>query len=399
MVTANVCFLALIGSTMTVFIALAMVSSVVGFTPTLLTTRSYSILPTNGKSIWELNGMEARAEDLIPEGGDGGVRLARESATKITRDSIKTTTTTARQQYQIFSRRGWLSMAPQTTLAIVAATASGFPETASASETSAVAAVGEITDKVFVDVSGLSASASAETGTTQRIVLGLFGKDAPSSVAKLKLLHGTEGLVAPCKPLKEDFLIQREQLEANKIHRSCIESQNRGVTYDYAQIWRIVRDERIDFGSLAGKFNAREYPTWAEKATTTTTKKPSDYIADNDGLASSTSKYKYLVAVRKGSDSGFGYTLFPVATASSNQDFLENYLVVGSVIEGEEVVEQINNVSVVASAKVNYMSIVGGGNSGSKSNAPKKDCRYGGPMYCNENKPLTKLTMFRTGVL
>jgi hypothetical protein len=44
------------------------------------------------------------------------------------------------------------------------------------------------------------------------------------------------------------------------------------------------------------------------------------------------------------------------------------------------------------------MSSVGGG-SGSKNNAPKKDCRYGGPMYCNENKPLTKLTMFRTGIL
>lgn len=107
---------------------------------------------------------------------------------------------------------------------------------------------------------------------------------------------------------------------------------------------------------------------------------------------------KYLVAVRKGSDSGFGYTLFPTATARSNQDFLENYLVVGSVLEGDDAVDQINDVSVVASAKVNYMSIVGGGG-GSKTNAPKKDCRYGGPMYCNENKPLTKLTMFRTGVL
>ena len=82
MVTANFCRLALISSTMTIFIALAMVSSVVGFTPTL-TTRSYSI-PTNGKSIWELNSMEAQGEDLIPEGGDGGVKLARESAIKIT---------------------------------------------------------------------------------------------------------------------------------------------------------------------------------------------------------------------------------------------------------------------------------------------------------------------------
>lgn len=281
-------------------------------------------------------------------------------------------------------------MAPKG-LAVVAAAAAvtsgsivvGTPEIAVASESN----LGEITDKVFVDVSGLSASASAETGKTQRIVLGLFGKDAPSSVQRLKLLHATSGagLPAPCKPLKEDFLIQREQLEANKIYRSCSEGQDKGVTYDYAQIWRIIKDERIDFGSLSGKFNAREYPTWAEKSYA----KPLDYT---------TGPSKYLMAVRKGSDSGFGYTLFPTATARSNKDFLENYLVVGSVLEGDEIVDQINNVSVVASAKVNYMSIVGGG-SGSKSNAPKKDCRYGGPMYCNENKPLTKLTMFRAGIL
>ena len=54
------------------------------------------------------------------------------------------------------------------------------------------------------------------------------------------------------------------------------------------------------------------------------------------------------MAVRKGSDSGFGYTLFPTATVRSNKDFLENYLVVGSVLEGDEIVDQINNVSVVA---------------------------------------------------
>lgn len=295
-----------------------------------------------------------------------------------------------------------MSKAPQVAAAIVVATTSGaivagLPASASASDPD----LGEITNKVFVDVSGLSASASAETGKTQRIVVGLFGKDAPASSKKLLLLHDTSlsggdtGLPAPCKPLKEDFLIQREQLEANKIYRSCVEGQKRGVTYDYAQIWRIIKDERIDFGSLSGKFNAREYPTWAEKSV----QNASDYV----GSSSTTlpADCKYLVAVRKGSDSGFGYTLFPTATVQSNQDFLENYIVVGRVLEGEDVVDQINNISVVASAKsLNYMSIVGGGGSGSKNNnAPKKDCRYGGPMYCNENKPLTKLTMFRTGIL
>eukprot|EP00534_Pseudo-nitzschia_fraudulenta_P008346 CAMPEP_0201147062 /NCGR_PEP_ID=MMETSP0851-20130426/8669_1 /ASSEMBLY_ACC=CAM_ASM_000631 /TAXON_ID=183588 /ORGANISM="Pseudo-nitzschia fraudulenta, Strain WWA7" /LENGTH=359 /DNA_ID=CAMNT_0047422807 /DNA_START=109 /DNA_END=1188 /DNA_ORIENTATION=+ len=308
------------------------------------------------------------------------------------RDDGSDSDASIQRQQQHFSRRNWLFSKVPKTLAVVAtaATATGFPEAASAE-----ANLGEVTDKVFVDISGLSPSASAEIGTTQRIVLGLFGKDAPKSVAKLKLLHDTRtgGLPAPCKPLKDDFLIQREQLEANKIYRSCVESQERGVTYDYAQVWRIVKNERIDFGSVSGKFNAREYPTWGE---TTTMKNGIDYTI-------SSSSAKYLVAVRKGSDSGFGYTLFPTANASKNNEFLENYLVVGQVVEGDDVVDGINDISVVASAKaINYMAIVGGGGGGSGGSgnaAPKKDCRYGGPMYCNENKPLTKLTMFRTGIL
>lgn len=119
-----------------------------------------------------------------------------------------------------------------------------------------------VTDKVFVDVKGLP-SADGSAATTQRITIGLFGKDAPKSVEKLKQLMGP-GLPAVCKP-KEDRVLQREQLEANKVYNSCIEGQSNGVKYDYAQIWRIIKDERIDFGSVAGKFVAREYPTWEER--------------------------------------------------------------------------------------------------------------------------------------
>ena len=121
-----------------------------------------------------------------------------------------------------------------------------------------------ITDKVFVEVKGLPA-VDGSTPTTQRIVIGLFGKDAPKSVDKLKLLMGPTGLPAVCKP-REERVLQREQLEANKVYNSCIEGQSNGVNYDYAQIWRIIKDERIDFGSVAGKFVAREYPMWEERS-------------------------------------------------------------------------------------------------------------------------------------
>merc|ERR1711865_1076732 len=114
------------------------------------------------------------------------------------------------------------------------------------------------------------------------------------------------------------------------------------------------------------------------------------------------------MAVRRGNDSGFGFTVFANTgeqELSQNDDFLDNYIVVGKVMEetktasssssslsSQAVVAQINTVSVVTSAKgINYMGLVGGGNT--KKNAPNKSCRYGGPMYCNENKPLQKLTL------
>ena len=61
-----------------------------------------------------------------------------------------------------------------------------------------------------------------------------------------------------------------------------------------------------------------------------------------------------------------------------------------------EVIEEINLTPVVTSSKVNYMGLTGGPNTKS---APSRACRYGGPMYCNENKPLLKLTMYNTGDL
>ena len=143
---------------------------------------------------------------------------------------------------------------------LTVATSLLFPNIASAETPPNVAAT--VTDKVFVEVKGLP-TADGSTPSTQRIVIGLFGKESPQSVEKLKQLMGSSGLPATCKP-KEERVLQREQLEANKVYNSCIEGENKGVNYDYAQIWRIIKDERIDMGSVAGKYVAREYPTWGE---------------------------------------------------------------------------------------------------------------------------------------
>mmetsp|Transcript_118511 Transcript_118511/g.340304 ORF Transcript_118511/g.340304 Transcript_118511/m.340304 type:complete len:357 (-) Transcript_118511:41-1111(-) len=284
------------------------------------------------------------------------------------------------------SRRQWLqnSMISLSTMAGFLDTLVLFPNVArgdSSSEPPPLAS--QVTDKIFLEIKGLPSSssegnsASSASATTKRIVIGLFGKDAPQSVEKLKKLVSDEGLPAPCKP-REERAFQREQLEANKVYNSCIEGQDKGVNYDYAQIWRVIQGERIDFGSVAGRFVAREYPSWVETT-------PNTLKHDRPGL----------VSVRRGSDSGFGFTVYPGGNGDVD-DLNENHIIVGQVIEGMDVIQTLNNVPVVTSAKVNYMALTGGPNNKS---APSRACRYGGAMYCNENKPLIKLTIYKTGLV
>ena len=160
----------------------------------------------------------------------------------------------------------------------------------------------------------------------------------------------------------------------------CIEKDILGVNYDYSSVWRIVPDQRIDVGAVSGKFVARENPTFEDAK--------SGLSHDMAGV----------VSVRKGNDGGYGFTIFPGANSNSAGSSIldEDNVVVGRVIEGMDVVEQLNGLPIVKSAGVNYMALTGGSLG---KNAPTRACRYGGPMYCNENKPLKKVLIEKTGVL
>jgi cyclophilin family peptidyl-prolyl cis-trans isomerase len=227
-------------------------------------------------------------------------------------------------------------------------------------QVSAASTAAEVTNKVFVDIKGLPTSDGTIAGGTRRIVIGLFGNEAPSSVGKLLKLMSPQGLSAVCKA-REEKLLQREQLEANKVYNGCIEGQDKGVNYDYAQIWRVIKGERIDFGSVAGRFVARENPTWEEI-------RPNTLKHDRPGI----------VSVRKGSESGFSFTIYPGGNTSTN-DLDESQIVVGQVLEGLDVVNALNDIPVVRSAKVNYMGLTGGPKT---KDAPSRSCFYGGSMYC-----------------
>ena len=337
-------------------------------------------------------------QSLAPSSGDGG-RRSSSGVSSTTRQQIilpESLNSHFSSERAVFSRRQWFqtnSLAAAVALTSGSVLASPQPSLAvSSSSTTTTTPAAEVTDKVFLEIKGLPAG-TEDTGstvaptTTRRIVIGLFGKEAPESVRKLKSLMSRNGLPAACKA-KEERVLQREQLEANKVYNSCIEGQEKGVTYDYAQIWRIVQGERIDFGSVAGKFVAREYPDWQERSSSSSALKH-----DRPGI----------VSVRRGNESGFGFTVYPggaggssSSSAAAASDLNENHIVVGQVLEGLDVIEQLNNIPVITSSKVNYMGLTGGTTTKS---APNRSCRYGGPMYCNENKPLSKLTIYQTGEL
>jgi cyclophilin family peptidyl-prolyl cis-trans isomerase len=250
--------------------------------------------------------------------------------------------------------------------AITSIVLSGFPVKASADATTAEAAV---TDRVYVEFKGLPNSDGP-----RKIVIGLFGKDAPDSVSKIKQLVSPAGLPTPCRP-KGERTLQKEQLEANKVYSRCKEIEGQGVPLQYSNVWRIIKNERIDVGDVRGKFIAREFPNWQDTST---------LQHDMAGV----------VSVRRGNDGGFGFTIYP--GDGKDAGYLnEEHIVVGRVIEGMDVVKELNEVPVIASSKVNYMGLSGA----PTKNSPTRACRYGGPMYCNENKPLIKLSIVNAGIM
>lgn len=232
----------------------------------------------------------------------------------------------------------------------------------------------EITDKIFLEIKGLSEDATAPA---ESIVIGLFGKDAPQPVSILKQLVSKPGYFSPCKP-REERLLQREQLEANKVYNNCIETQDKyGVTYDNSAVWRIDKDRRIDVGAVTGKFLSRVSPNFQGS---------NSLKHDSSGV----------VSVRRGDDGGFGFTIFPSTDAKAAQELDEDNIVVGRVLEGMDIIRKLNDFPVFKSSSVNYMALTGGP---SVTTKPTRACRYGGPLYCNELKPLKKVVVFRTGIL
>jgi cyclophilin family peptidyl-prolyl cis-trans isomerase len=243
----------------------------------------------------------------------------------------------------------------------------------------ATTATAKITDIIYFDVSfGLvntAADQSAESAKSRHIVVGLFGNEAPDSAARLLKLASKSGLSAPCRP-RAVRQLQREQLQANAVYSRCKEFESVGVTLQDSTIWRIVPGERVDLGAVSGKFLAREYPTWSDTNS-----------LRHDAFG--------VVSVRKGNQGGFGVTI--TLSDKPNDELDDLNVVIGRVIDGVDALREINSVPIIKAAKqLNYKALSGGD---STKDAPSRSCTYGGPLYCNENKPLIKLTVSEVGVL
>jgi cyclophilin family peptidyl-prolyl cis-trans isomerase len=259
------------------------------------------------------------------------------------------------------------------TKSIVASQCISFPAVLSypafAEATSSVSNA-KITSKIFITLKGLpSDESNTDPSSESTIVIGLFGDDAPGPVSILEKLVSSNGYPALCKP-KEIRTLQREQLEANKVYSSCLETQDtKGVNYDLSTVWRVEKDKRIDLGAVSGKFVAREFPIFEGR---------NEFKHDTEGV----------VSVRRGNDGGFGFTIYPGSTGTTNPELDEENIVVGMVIEGVDVVRRLNNIPVVQSA-------LSGGQG--KRSSPTRACRYGGSeAFCNELKPLKKILIYKT---
>jgi len=225
-----------------------------------------------------------------------------------------------------------------------------------------------VTDKVrleFVQVTGMD-------GEQQRLPLtiGLFGKDAPQSVAAFRDTCAGKFL-APC-PSDVDTsqeVMERSKQSKKAAYRASLGSASEPVSYAYSQVWSIQRNKRINAGALQGKFVQRIPPA-----------------TDPGESASLSHDAAGLLSVKRGGAFDFAIT------TSATPEFDKEYAVIGRVIEGMETVAALDALPVVKAADAFNIQ--------DPSSSRSMSCEYSNPQpFCAQGKPLRKVTLQRVAVL
>jgi cyclophilin family peptidyl-prolyl cis-trans isomerase len=158
-----------------------------------------------------------------------------------------------------------------------------------------------VTNKVFFNVK-VGATAAP------RIVIGLFGEDAPVSVASfMKVCTGT--------------------LRGRG---------GRTASYAYSQAWRVVKDERIDLGRVKQIDEVNQSPGTAQRQIVLVE------VPENRDVNDIAHVVAGAVSVRRGGGA-FEFTITPAPAAGGGQLDQEN-IVIGRVLEGMDAIQAMNSV-------------------------------------------------------
>eukprot|EP00282_Hemiselmis_andersenii_P046801 CAMPEP_0172088836 /NCGR_PEP_ID=MMETSP1043-20130122/23460_1 /TAXON_ID=464988 /ORGANISM="Hemiselmis andersenii, Strain CCMP441" /LENGTH=318 /DNA_ID=CAMNT_0012751195 /DNA_START=1 /DNA_END=953 /DNA_ORIENTATION=+ len=161
--------------------------------------------------------------------------------------------------------------------------------------------------------------------TVGRIVIGLYGKEAPESVGTiLKLVKGE--LPAECIDEDEAYdeeafgQSDRDRLTKRQIYKQCKAKEGTNLSYQYSQVGTVIKGKRIDVGRMNKLYLA---------------------APQNEDSNSLKHDSEGVVSVRKGGGA-FEFTIAP----GPNPELDKTNTVVGRVLEGAEMVEVLNDAPV-----------------------------------------------------
>lgn len=231
-------------------------------------------------------------------------------------------------------------------------------------------ALAKVTDMVELDFTQQLEGSSGETRTIS-LEIGLFGRDAPTSVSVFKSLASGQ-LKVPCGPEPDlsGEVMERGKQSKKAAYRTCLGYETEPVSYAYSQVWSIQKGRRIDAGLVQGKFALREPPA-----------------TDASESAALSHDAPGLISVKRGG----GNFDFGITTAPAPEDNAE-FIVIGRVLKGLDALAELDAAPVVKAAEALGVE--------SASSSRGKACFYGSPnSYCAQNKPLRKILLRNARVL